>query len=281
MCLWWMPFLAIASVRSQGVVVSVSMGAAPPPVPPPAPAPAFQPVVQEKRPRIPALVYYAPQSQWMERFAQQGEIPFSDGSSDIRLADPPDNFQYRIACGAESETVSSPWVRPERVDAQISYTSCRDLVLTNKIRYKTYNADKEYREVDFFPVPSAQIWRGVELRQGKTGIHSRYLSSCCRQSECPSVCLEFPEPQRCFLEIYTVSQGEVYEESVRADIARFFTGQSLTMQGGAFLRLRFKIPCDYCPLANCVTNCSNGEYATARATYQVRAHVLACVQALS
>lgn len=224
-----------------------------------------QRTVQIPKPEIPALVYYSSDKLWREMYGKQGEIGFNDGSTDSQLGDIPDNFQSRIACDPDLRVIDKPWITDARIAQQVSPTSCRQLLTQTSIKLKTSSSQRDYLQRDFFPIPASQVWRGntVDVTDpSRQGTQSRRLSPCCKQSDCPNICLQYPEPKKCYLEVYTISTGVVYEESVRADFARFFTGQSLTTIGGAFLIPRFRVPCDYCPLSNCITNCSNGEYST-------------------
>lgn len=229
--------------------------------------------VQIPKPEIPVLVYYPADRMWQSAYGQQGEIGFSDGSNNNALADIPDNFQSRIACDKDLLTIHKPWISDEQIAQQVSPTTCRQLLSQTSIRLKTSSKQKDYQQRNFFPVPATQNWRGKTVdvtTSSRLGTHGHSLSPCCRQAECPSVCLQHAEPKKCHLEVFTISTLVVYEESFRADFIRFFTGQSITTEGGAFLIPRFRIPCDYCPLANCITNCSNGEYATGYAEISVR-----------
>lgn len=232
-----------------------------------------QRTIQIPKPEIPTLVYYPLDKLWQSAFGNQGEIPFNDGSTNTQLGDIPDNFQSRIACGSEVTPLLNPWITDEQIAQQVSPTSCRQLLAQTSIRLKTSSGQQGYLQRDFFPIPASQTWRGNTVtvpkpeRQGTLG---KRLSPCCRQSECPTVCLQNPEPQKCYLEVYTISTGVVYEDSLWADTVRQFTGQDLNYEGGAFFRLRFRVPCDYCPLSNCISNCSNGEYATGFSDTSVR-----------
>lgn len=252
-CFAWLCLMAITPVHSQ---------AAP-----------LQRVVQIAKPEIPTLVYYQTGKESTEAYyGDQGEIRFNDWSNDVMMQNIPESFQYRIECDRPHPEPDRLWITPEQIAQQISPATCRELVLKNKITLKpfyTSTASGNTREIDFIPIPASQTWRGSQLNQAKTGIPARKLSSCCRQSECPDVCLQTPEPKKCFLEVYTIRTGQIYDDSVGAQIVEGITGSAQYTTGGAVLHMRFKIPCDYCPLANCVTNCSNGEYATRTSTYQV------------
>lgn len=229
--------------------------------------------VQIKKPEIPALVYYAADKLWEGEYGKQGEIAFSDGNTNTALGDVPDNFQSRIACGSDLREIDKPWITDDRIAQQVSPTTCRQLLTQSSIRLKTSSGQQDYIQRDFFPIPATQKWRGktVEVTApGLQGTQIKSLSPCCRQSDCPTVCLQNPEPSKCYLEVYTISTGVVYEESIRAELARLITGQSLFTTGGAFLIPRFRVPCDYCPLSNCITNCSNGEYSTGYSDTSVR-----------
>ena len=246
---------------------------------------AAQRTVQILKPEIPTLVYYPLDKLWQSAFGNQGEIAFNDGSTDARLGDIPDNFQSRISCGSDALPPINPWITDERIAQQISPTTCRQLLSQTSIRLKTSSSQQNYLQRDFFPIPASQTWRGNAVNvpnPSKQGTQAKSLSPCCRQSECPNICLQNPEPQRCYLEIFTISTGVIPEDSFRAEVVRAVTGQQLTTIGGAFFRFRFRVPCDHCPLSNCITNCSNGEYATGFADTSVRRNRVAfCFESLS
>ncbi len=226
-----------------------------------------------RKPEIPTLVYYASDVLWKGVAGNQGEIAFSDGSTNMVLSEIPDNFQSRIACGSDLQAIAKTWISDEQIAKQVSPTTCRQLLGQTSIRVRPFYADGKTVERPFFPIPATQTWRGSTIdvtKSGRQGTQIQSLSPCCSQSDCPTVCLQTPEPRKCYLEVYTISTGVVYEESIRAELARFFTGQSLTTIGGAFLIPRFRVPCDYCALSGCITNCSNGEYSTGNSDTSVR-----------
>jgi hypothetical protein len=261
-CFAWLCLMAIMPVHSQ---TGFGYGLAPAPL---------QRIVQIAKPEIPTLVYYKTGLESTEDYyGDQGEIRFNDWSGDVIMQNIPESFQYRIECDTPHSVTDNLWITPAQIAEQISPATCRQLISKNKITLKTsYTsvAGGNTREIDFIPIPASQTWRGSQLNQGKTGIPARKLSSCCRQSECPTVCLQTPEPRKCFLEVYTIRTGLVYDNSLGAQFVEGVTGSAQYTTGGSFLHMRFKIPCDYCPLKNCVTNCSNGEFATRTSAYQVK-----------
>jgi hypothetical protein len=268
-CFAWLCLMAITPVHSQTV----------------------QKVVQIAKPEIPTLVYYQTGKESAEtNYGDQGEIRFNDWSNDVKMQNIPESFQYRIECNTPHEETDKLWIEDSQIAEQISPTTCKQLISKNKITIKTSytkNERRDSREIDFIPIPASQTWRGTELKQDKTGTPSRRLSSCCRQVECPNICLLTPEPQKCHLEVYTIRTGEINDDSIQARIARATVvgvildqaGVKLTKMGGAFMHMRFKIPCDYCLLTSCATNCSNGEYATRTSAYQVKVIIILIILA--
>ena len=242
-------------------------------------AQAAQPEQIKPKPRIPTLVYYGPRQAAAMTEIKEDEAGFNYGMTSDRMAekDVPDSFQYRINCGEDVISTDKLWIPDARIPDTISRTTCKTLLEVDFIKLKTYPAEQTARNIRLIPVPALQTWNSVQLQQSRTGIDRNRISSCCDREQCTSICLEFPAAQQCHLEIYTVGQGQVYAEGIGADVARIFSGGvSQTTIGGAFLHSRFRVPCDYCPLTNCITNCTNGQYATGYSDIVVR-HTLDCL----
>ena len=230
---------------------------------------ASDPVPLTAKPEIPQLVYWGP---GQSGTFKDNEVEFNGGSTAARLAeaDVPDSFQYRVNCGEDTYSPTNQWVSDAKIAYMVARTTCKQLLSAEFIRLRTHPTEQTVRNIRLIPVPATQTWNGVQLQQSRTGINRNRVSTCCDSQQCTSVCLEFPAAKQCNLEFYTVAQGAVYDESVGADIARFFGGVSLTTRGGAFLYPRFRIPCDYCPLTNCIANCSNGQFSTGYTDIVVR-----------
>jgi hypothetical protein len=239
---------------------------------------ASQPEEIKPKPRIPTLVYYGPRQAAAMTELKEDEAGFNDGGTSDRMAekDVPDSFQYRINCGENIFLTTKLWIPDARIPATISRTTCKKLLEVDFIKLKTYPAEQTARNIRLIPVPASQTWNGVQLQQSWTGVDRNRISSCCDREQCTSICLEFAAAKQCHLEIYTVGQGQVYAVGAEAEVVRYFTGVSQTTIGGAFLHSRFRVPCDYCPLTNCITNCTNGQYATGYSDIVVR-HTLDCL----
>ncbi len=180
----------------------------------------------------------------------------------------PESFQHRVSCDSLPE--ANPWIQDNWIDKVVTYTNCKNLVTQSTITLKTYFSDSKPRSIPFRPVPVSQDWEGYTVTS-TPGHSARQLSSCCDRALCPDVCLVNPKAQRCHLEIFTVGAEYVIDyKSADSLFQNAFTGKFKRNVGGGMLIRRFRIPCEYCPLTSCVTNCTNGQYATDYSDYQVR-----------
>jgi hypothetical protein len=200
-----------------------------------------------------------------------GEIGFQIDDGDFPRTMPddriPDSFQHRVSCNSLADP--NPWILDSIVDEAVSYTSCKNLVAQSTITLKTNFFDRRPRSIPFRPVPVSQDWQGYKIAS-TPGESAYQLSTCCDPEKCPNICLVNSQAQRCHLEIFTV--GAQYEEDTRSADSLFYNAFmrkfKMKVVGGRLNR-RFRIPCEYCPLTNCITNCTNGQYATQYSDYQV------------
>jgi hypothetical protein len=103
----------------------------------------------------------------------------------------------------------------------------------------------------------------MTFKSEREGIQRHFLSSCCSQAECLDRCLKFPEGERWMLEILTPQWG-VDEVRVVYGLANQggSSRESYVVQEDPGVWPVLRVPCLYCPLKSCISNCSNGEYST-------------------
>lgn len=248
-------FVLLVRVDCQvGVVVSVSKGYLQ--------LPEKKPIIQ--RPTIPVLYYYSSHQfdEQMDNLAylEDGYTGFTDGSGNGQFT-PPNVFQYRIKCG--STPIADPWVTDARIERSVQYTTCYELLRNqNTIRFQAsglHGVD----ERRLIPIPLSQEWNGQTIEAKEQGIALKHLSTCCFQRDCPAQCLQSSEPKACHLEIFTASS------SAQADDLAY---SPVNNRGGPTLQRRFRVPCSYCALGDCIRNCSNGEMATGFANIVASTH---------
>lgn len=173
----------------------------------------------------------------------------------------PTKFQYRIVpMTFPFDVQHQPW--KSEGETLMSQTSrCADLLANRDIRIRR-DGKTTTENVRLDPLPLEQTWEGMTFKSEREGIQRHFLSSCCNQAECTDRCLKFPEGERWMLEILTPQWGvdrvdEVYR--VEGEAYTFET-QTIKRDPGVWPVLR--VPCLYCPLKSCISNCSNGEYST-------------------
>lgn len=187
----------------------------------------------------------------------------------------PDVFQYRITKTRES-TRYPPWVSDETADRLMSReTTCAQYLSSTRVRFR--GEIGEVQEIPLVPVPLEQTFvpANTKLRTDFPGINRNRLSSCCDRETCTDRCLVFPQGETWFLEIiapswavYRLTDG--YQQEDVAFGLSITTPTARIIQADPGLWPVMRIPCLYCPIKSCLTNCSNGEYATGYADFSVR-----------
>jgi hypothetical protein len=174
----------------------------------------------------------------------------------------PTKFQYRIVpMTFPFDVQHRPW-KSERETLMSQTSRCADLLANRDIRIRR-DGKTTTENVRLDPLPLEQTWEGITFKSEREGIQRHFLSSCCNQAECKDRCLKFPEGERWMLEILTPQWG--------VDEVRVVS--SLVNQGGSSREFYvvqedpgvwpvLRVPCLYCPLKSCISNCSNGEYST-------------------
>ena len=133
--------------------------------------------------------------------------------------------------------------------------------------------DTELTQVPLTTFPRTQNIDGVSYDTDYPGKERGQMGTCCRPQDCPDRCLERTEAQKCTLEILR-PLVVTNEQSIGDSIINFVTFRyDLLGKSSTFVRLVriMSIPCDYCPLANCIKNCTNGQFASAYSDYTVSA----------
>ena len=227
-------------------------------------------VVAGAQPKIPILTYLGPDQQYRFTSMPVGEIGFQfDGWEQPRTAPDdqiPDSFQHRVSC--DSQEPPQAWIQDYFMNKAVAYTNCKNLVAQSTISLKTNILDSKPRSIPFRPIPVSQDWEGYKVTS-TPGEGMYQLSTCCDRDQCPTICLANPKAQRCYLEVFTTGPEYDIDYSAGSLIAQGFTGKFNRKVSGGKLYPRFRIPCEYCPLTNCITNCTNGQYATKYSDYQV------------
>lgn len=174
----------------------------------------------------------------------------------------PTKFQYRIVpMTFPFDAQHRPW-KSERETLMSQTSRCADLLANRDIRIRR-DGKTTTENVRLDPLPLEQTWEGMTFKSEREGIQRHFLSTCCNQAECKDRCLKFPEGERWMLEILTPQWG--------VDEVRVVS--SLVNQGGSSREFYvvqedpgvwpvLRVPCLYCPLKSCISNCSNGEYST-------------------
>jgi hypothetical protein len=184
-----------------------------------------------------------------------------------RKRDTPPKFYYRIIPpDSELDPKHKPWARTDRVAPG---TKCADLLANSYIRIRTITRSTN---IPLEPVPIQVEWKDNTFKTDNPGISKNRVSTCCDAATCKDRCLQFETGQTWLLEISAPQWGI----DTSFDPVEYRSNQG----GGYFKPVEqsdpgmwpvLRVPCVYCPLLNCITNCSNGEYATAHSEYLVRA----------
>lgn len=224
---------------------------------PPVSKQAIDDAVPSPKPRIPTLVYYPYSSQTQLWHVYADEIGFNNDRNEISLfQDVPDNFYYKVNC--MSAPISKPWIPDAMIAQTISPTTCKTLLSTKVIKLKTYQQNPYTISVNLVPLPQIMEWNGYKKAFMDPGQPTSRLSDCCDATVCTDRCLENPQAQKCYIEIMI------------PEILRRIVDWGPRTESYSFdMKTVFRISCDYCPLVSCVSQCSNGEYATGYSDYQV------------
>jgi hypothetical protein len=198
-----------------------------------------------------------------------GELPLiSVGPSrngmreiEVGMKRTPDVFQYRITQTREAALQYPPWIEDRLTDAIMARgVTCADLLRNRKILFR----DKEgvVRETPLEPVPLEQIWGPdrVRITTDRPGIQRNRVSACCNAETCLDRCLVFPRGEPWFLEINAPQLSASMSVTLQLSWLGLPDKEEMRVQYGIWPVMR--IPCHYCPFASCISNCSNGEYAT-------------------
>ena len=215
------------------------------------------------------------------KFAYQNPEP-GEVSIDPKRHDVPGVFQYRIALAAskpgwpwyaedDKERKRTPWfldsdIFPVVQSLQARYT-CRALVATGYVPVRrTFNGPIENIRLE--PVPSQQVWNRETLTTDTPGILLNRLSSCCDASACMDRCLQYDTAQAGYLEVLAPQWG-VFEPDKK--ITPAFGGSYTTTgeRSDPGVWPVYRVPCDYCPLKSCITNCTNGNFVTGLADFSL------------
>ena len=204
---------------------------------------------------------------------EPGENEIAVGRREVPLV-----FQYRIVPMTFAfDTKYPPW--KEGRDTLMSQTAkCADLIANTNIRIRR-DGSSTVENVRLDPLPLEQPWKGRTLTAKQQGVARHSVSACCDQDACLDRCLQFPQGELWMLEILTPQWGV---DEVRVVSGRVNQGGSsretyeIKEDPGIWPVLR--VPCLYCPIKSCVTNCSNGEYSTGFADIVVRPCELSCTK---
>lgn len=185
----------------------------------------------------------------------------------------PEVFQYRITQTREAGPYP-PWVSDVHTDAIMARgATCAEILENTKIKFRDRLGIE--RDIPLEPVPLEQTWTpdGTKLRTDRPGVQRNRVTSCCDASRCTDRCLLFSQGELWVLEINAPSWG-VDEIVVVRGAGRVNQGGgsndvvNIKRDPGVWPVMR--IPCLYCPITSCITNCSNGEYATGFTDVSVR-----------
>lgn len=179
----------------------------------------------------------------------------------------PNQFQYRITRTRETRAYP-PWVSDAVMDSVMSPgITCAQYLQKDRIRFRGETG--ELQEIPLAPVPLEQTWApdGTKLRTDSPGIQRNRVSSCCDAETCPDRCLLFRSGEPWFLEInapswavYKVTDGYQPEDVAFGLVT--FTPQEQIIKKDPGIWPVMRIPCLFCPIKSCITNCSNGEYSS-------------------
>jgi hypothetical protein len=187
-----------------------------------------------------------------------------------RKRESPSKFYYRIIpSDSPLDPKHQPWARTDRVAPG---TKCAELLANSYIRIRTIIDSEGSRKIPLEPVPLQVEWKGNVFKTDTPGINKNRVSTCCDAATCTDRCLQFDTGPTWLLEISAPQWGV----DTSYDPVEYRSNQG----GGYFKPAEqsdpgmwpvLRVPCVYCPLLNCITNCSNGEYATGYSEYLVRA----------
>ena len=206
-----------------------------------------------------------------------GELPilvFSEGNAradEIIVGlrrEVPVVFQYRISpAGQPYDTQHYPWVLDEDTKVKPGAT-CAALIANQFIRVsRAVGGTVEQKKLE--PIPVSQMWNGNTLATDNPGIVRSRVSACCRQDNCLDRCLRFPTGETWILEINAPQWGVAATSVVKANQGGSYTLTTPNGDPGVWPVMR--IPCLYCPIVSCITNCSNGQYSTGYSSIVVSA----------
>jgi hypothetical protein len=188
---------------------------------------------------------------------------------DIGRKDKPVVFQYRIVPRREASRYP-PWVKDEVVDAIVQQgATCSDFLQNRIVRFRDINGQEMVFPLE--PVPLEQIWPldGTKIKTDNPGIQRNRVSSCCDAQACRDRCLLFPNGENWILEINALRWGVDQVDEVYRVEGEAYTFETVETKKDPGVWPVMRIACRYCPLTSCVTNCSNGEYATGFADLSV------------
>jgi hypothetical protein len=186
-------------------------------------------------------------------------------------------FQYRVV-PSFAESKYPPWLDDFRAKAISTegVTTCATLLSQQSIRVR--GPTGETQDVPLRPMPLEQEWDKNVIKTDKPGIERNRLSTCCDEEKCLDRCLILPKGEPAVLEISAPSYGKV--EVVTSNRVNQGTWRGYGDSGQIVMKYDpglwpvMRIPCLYCPIKSCITNCSNGEYSTGYTDYSVsRAYV--------
>lgn len=182
----------------------------------------------------------------------------------------PEVFQYRIS-PTKTGSQYPPWVDDSLIEAMTPRgVTCASILSNSFIRFRSRM--EVITQVPFIPVPLEQAWApaNTHFKTDKPGIQRNMLSPTC---DATNRCLVFEKGEVWVLEIVTPSWGVDEIVVVRGGANQGGgTNDVVNIKRDPGLWPVMRIPCLYCPLKSCITNCSNGEYATGFADSSVSHH---------
>ncbi len=165
------------------------------------------------------------------------------------------------------DTKHLPWAQ-ERKTLMSQTAKCSDLIANLNVRVRRDGSDT-VENVRLDPLPLEQRWEGMTFKAEQPGALRHTVNSCCDEDTCLDRCLQFPHGERWMLEILAAQWAvERVDEVYRVEGEAYtFDTQTIRQDPGVWPVMR--VPCLYCPLKGCITNCSNGEYSTGLANIVV------------
>ena len=221
---------------------------------------------------IPTLVY----AETKEGILEGGLLSLNKGS--VSDGDVPETFYYNIDCTG-TPTADVPWVHDIHVARKVEYTNCANLLKQTTIQVATkYDMRLPIVSRPLVPIPRTMVWKGYTMESNNPGDPYNRLSRCCTPSGCPEICLKNTAGKRCTLNIQALeiettwmSVEDGFKESITKSgtIFKYLSGGGDYHNRRAVSRLVMRTPCEYCPLVNCVTNCTNGEVCVVHAIMMI------------